>query len=73
MRKVLIPTKLDKVVAQILGEHGFEVIQNPDAPLTELADSSCDACKTIAPTSVYADSPPPQSCLFTTLKAQRGT
>ncbi|MBR4075310.1 MAG: phosphoglycerate dehydrogenase, partial [Lentisphaeria bacterium] len=43
MRKVLIPTKLDKVVAQILGEHGFEVIQNPDAPLTELAAANADA------------------------------
>ena len=43
MRKVLIPTKLDKVVAGILGEHGFDVIQNPDAPLAELAAANPDA------------------------------
>lgn len=43
MRKVLIPTKLDKVVAKILGEHGFEVVQNPDLPLADLAAANKDA------------------------------
>ena len=43
MRKVLIPTKLDKIVAGILGGHDFQVIQNPDAPLAELAAANPDA------------------------------
>lgn len=43
MRKVLIPTKLDKTVAAILGGAGFEVIQNPDTQLAELAAANKDA------------------------------
>lgn len=43
MRKVLIPTKLDKVVAKILGEHGFEVVQNADAAPADLAAANKDA------------------------------
>ncbi len=43
MRKVLIPTKLDKVVAATLGEHGFEVIQDPDTQLADLAAKHSDA------------------------------
>lgn len=43
MKKVLIPTKLDKVVAGILGEHGFEVVQNADTTLAELAAANSDA------------------------------
>jgi len=43
MKKVLIPTKLDKIVAKILGEHGFEVVQDPDTPLNDLAAANTDA------------------------------
>ena len=43
MRKALIPTKLDKAVAGILGENGFTVLQNPDIPLAELAAGNPDA------------------------------
>ncbi len=43
MRKVLIPTKLDKVVAEILGKKGFTVVQNPDLPLADLAAANPDA------------------------------
>lgn len=43
MRKVLIPTKLDKAVSAILGANDFEVIQNPDVQLSELAAANADA------------------------------
>ena len=43
MRKVLIPTKLDKVVEKILSEHGFTVVQNPDVQLADLAAENSDA------------------------------
>ena len=43
MRKVLIPTKLDKVVEKILSEHGFAVVQNPDVQLADLAAENSDA------------------------------
>lgn len=43
MRKVLIPTKLDKVVAAILTEHGFTVVQNADTTLADLAAENADA------------------------------
>ena len=43
MRKVLIPTKLDKVVEKILSEHGFTVVQNPDVQLADLASENTDA------------------------------
>lgn len=43
MRKVLIPTRLDEVVKAILGEHGFEVIQDPDAQPAGLAKANPDA------------------------------
>ena len=36
MKKVLIPTKLDKVVAKILTDAGFEVVQVPDKPILEM-------------------------------------
>ncbi len=43
MKKVLIPTKLDKVVAKILGDAGFEVVQVPDKPVLDLAKENADA------------------------------
>lgn len=43
MRKVLIPTKLDKVVSGILTEKGFTVVQEPERPLAELAKAHPDA------------------------------
>ncbi len=43
MRKVLIPTKLDKIVAKILGEHNFEVVQNADVTVADLAAANPDA------------------------------
>ena len=43
MKKVLIPTKLDKVVKQILEENGFTVVQDKDTPLADLAKANADA------------------------------
>ena len=46
MKKVLIPTKLDKIVAKILTEAGFEVVQIPVTPekgVPELAKENSDA------------------------------
>ena len=43
MKKVLIPTKLDKVVARILTDAGFEVVQVPDKPVLDLAKENADA------------------------------
>ncbi|OQA85978.1 MAG: D-3-phosphoglycerate dehydrogenase [Lentisphaerae bacterium ADurb.Bin242] len=43
MKKVIIPTKLDKEVARILGDAGFEVIQLPEKPVLELARENADA------------------------------
>lgn len=43
MRKVLIPTKLDPVAAQILSEHSFGVVQDADADLSDLLAAHGDA------------------------------
>lgn len=43
MKKVLIPTKLDKEVAKILGGAGFEVIQNQEKTPIDLAAENSDA------------------------------
>ena len=43
MKKVLIPTKLDKGVAKILGNAGFEVVQNPEKAVIDLASENTDA------------------------------
>ena len=36
MRKVLIPTKLDKIAANLLAEHGYEVVFDTATPMAEL-------------------------------------
>ena len=36
MRKVLIPTKLDKIAATLLAERGFEVVFDAQTPMAEL-------------------------------------
>ena len=43
MKKILIPTKLDKVVSGMLTEAGFEVVQNPEKTVAELAAENSDA------------------------------
>ena len=43
MKKVLIPTKLDKVAGEILEKHGFQVVQNSDIPMSELISANSDA------------------------------
>ena len=43
MKKVLIPTKLDKVAGEILAKHGFQVVQNSDIPMSELISANSDA------------------------------
>ncbi len=43
MKKVIIPTKLDKVVAKILTENGFVVVQEPETPITDMAAANPDA------------------------------
>ena len=36
MRKVLIPTKLDKFAASLLSERGYDVVLDATTPLPEL-------------------------------------
>jgi D-3-phosphoglycerate dehydrogenase len=43
MKKVLIPTKLDKVTAELLGKEGFTVIQTTEKKIDELAREHSDA------------------------------
>ena len=43
MRKVLIPTKLDKSAAEMLTAKGFEVVLTPGTPIPELAVQHPDA------------------------------
>lgn len=47
MRKVLIPTKLDRVAADTLRAHGFEVVQDAKTPPGELAAAHPDAAALI--------------------------
>ena len=42
MRKVLIPTKLDKVAANLLTEHGYEVVFDTVTPMAELIKQNPD-------------------------------
>jgi len=43
MKKILIPTKLDRVAAKTLEAQGYEVIQNAEMSPTELATAHADA------------------------------
>jgi D-3-phosphoglycerate dehydrogenase len=43
MRKVLIPTKLDAVAAEMLKEKGYAVVQDAKTPLAELLAANADA------------------------------
>ena len=43
MRKVLIPTKLDKFAAELLAQNNYEVILDPSTPLLEQAAAHPDA------------------------------
>ena len=43
MKKVLIPTKLDKVVSEILSAKGFTVVQDMETPFADLAKANADA------------------------------
>ena len=43
MRKVLIPTKLDKFAAAILRENGYEVVLDSESPINELVAANSDA------------------------------
>ncbi len=47
MKKVLIPTKLDKVVAQILGAKGYTVVQDKDTPIADLVKANADTTSMI--------------------------
>lgn len=42
MKKILIPTKLDKVAFELLTNKGYEVVQNADSSLEELAAANPD-------------------------------
>lgn len=42
MKKVLIPTKLDKVVSEILAAKGFTVVQDMETPFLDLAKANAD-------------------------------
>jgi D-3-phosphoglycerate dehydrogenase len=42
MRKVLIPTKLDKFAAALLTEKGFHVVQDADTPIKDLIEANSD-------------------------------
>jgi D-3-phosphoglycerate dehydrogenase len=43
VKKVLIPTKLDKVAANLLAEKGFEVVQDADKSIEDLAKEHSNA------------------------------
>ena len=43
MRKVLIPTKLDKFAASLLSERGYDVVLDATTPLPELIQANSDA------------------------------
>lgn len=43
MKKVLIPTKLDKVVSEILTAKGFTVVQDMETPFADLAKANSNA------------------------------
>ncbi len=43
MRKVLIPTKLDKFAADLLSDRGYTVVLDASTPLAELAAKNADA------------------------------
>ena len=43
MTKVLIPTKLDKIAAEILTQNGFQVVQDSETPMAELIAKNSDA------------------------------
>lgn len=43
MRKVLIPTKLDKFAAQLLSERGYQVVLDAATPLADLIKANSDA------------------------------
>jgi len=43
MRKVLIPTKLDPVAADLLTQQGYEVVQDADSSLDDLLGAHADA------------------------------
>ena len=43
MKKVLIPTKLDKVAAQLLAAKNYNVVQDADTPLADLIAANSDA------------------------------
>ncbi len=43
MKKVLIPTKLDTVVAKMLAAQNFEIVQDAETPLEKLAAENPDA------------------------------
>ena len=43
MKKVLIPTKLDKFAAKLLTDKGFAVVQDAEKPLADLAAANSDA------------------------------
>ncbi|MCK5844766.1 MAG: ACT domain-containing protein [Victivallales bacterium] len=43
MRKVLIPTKLDKTAATLLTDKGFDVVQDAESAIEELAAANSDA------------------------------
>ena len=43
MKKVLIPTKLDKVAAQLLAAKNYNVVQDADTPIADLIAANSDA------------------------------
>jgi D-3-phosphoglycerate dehydrogenase len=43
MKKVLIPTKLDKVAAELLAAKNYNVVQDADTPLADLIAANSDA------------------------------
>ncbi len=42
MKKILIPTKLDKVAADMLAKKGYEVVQDADTAIEELVKTNAD-------------------------------
>ena len=43
MKKVLIPTKLDKVASEVLKKHGYDVVQDSETDIQTLISQNSDA------------------------------
>ena len=63
MRKVLIPTKLDKFAAQLLSERGYQVVLDAATPLADLIKADIFVSVTAVPNAYLNYGQPDQVAL----------